>query len=194
MTEKSSLYATAIKRSYVWKGESDLAYNSFYLPSIGYGTPVTTLSQQECYDIQKPVVNAILPKMGIHRKAHRSVVFGTAQFGGLGLEHLSAYQGHNHLQYLMGHLRCNITTGKLVRSMMDYTQLECGFSGNVLEEDYERYSRVLLTENWITGILEHLHSCKSTLKITAEWKPLPNRKNDVVMMEALTETEEFTAT
>jgi hypothetical protein len=109
------------------------------------GSPATTLSQQECYDIQKLVFNAILPKMGISRKAHRSVVFGTAQFGGLGLEHLAAYQGHNRLQYLMGHLRCNSTTGKLMRSMIDYTQLECGCSGNVLEEDYKRYSRVLLT-------------------------------------------------
>jgi hypothetical protein len=168
MTEKASLYATAIKRSSVWKGESGLAYNSFYLPSIGYGTPVTTLSQQECYDIQKPVINAILPKMGIGRKAHPSVVFDTAQFGGLGLEHLAAYQGKNRLQYLMGHLRCNITTGKLMRSILDYTQLECGCSGNALEEDYERYSRVLLMENWLTGIWEHLHSCKSTMKITAE--------------------------
>jgi hypothetical protein len=46
--EKATLYATAITRSSVWKGESGLAYNSFYLPSIGYGTPATTLSQQEC--------------------------------------------------------------------------------------------------------------------------------------------------
>jgi hypothetical protein len=124
--------------------------------------------------------------MGISRKAHQSVVFGTAKFGGLGLEHLAAYQGHNRLQYLIGHLRCNSTTGKLMRSMLDYTHLECGCSGNVLEEDYERYSQVMLKENWITGIWEHLHSCKSTLTITAEWKPLPNLKNDVVTMEALT--------
>jgi hypothetical protein len=94
----------------------------------------------------------------------------------------------------MGHLRCNSTTGKLMRLMLDYTQLECDCSGNVLEEDYERYSQVLLTENWITGIWEHLHLCKSTLKVTAEWKPLPNRKNDFAIMESLTETEEFTAT
>jgi hypothetical protein len=52
MKEKASLYATAITRSSVWKGESGLAYNSFYLPSIGYGTPATTLSQQEYYDIK----------------------------------------------------------------------------------------------------------------------------------------------
>jgi hypothetical protein len=53
MTEKESLYATAIKCSSVWKGESGLAYNSFYLPSIGHGTLATTISQKECYDIQK---------------------------------------------------------------------------------------------------------------------------------------------
>jgi hypothetical protein len=132
--------------------------------------------------------------MGISRKAHRSVVFGMAQFGGLGLKNLAAYQGHNHLQYLIGHLCCNSTPCKLMRLMLYYTQLECGWSGNVLEEDYERYSRVLMTDNWIIGIWEHRQSCKSTLKITAEWKPLPNRNNDIIMMEALTETEEFTAT
>jgi hypothetical protein len=104
MTEKSSLYATAIQRSSIWKGEYELAYNSFYLPSIGYGTPATTLTQQECYNIQKPVVNAIFQKMGISRKDHISIVFGKAQFCRLGLKHLAAYQGHSRLQYLMGQL------------------------------------------------------------------------------------------
>jgi hypothetical protein len=132
------------------------------------------MTQQECYNIQKPVVNVILPEMGISRKAHRSVVFGTAQYGGLGLEHLAAYKGHSRLQYLMGHIRCNITTGKLMRSMLDYTQLKCGCTGNALEQDPGRYSRVRMTENWITGIWEHLHSCNLTLKITATWKPLSN--------------------
>jgi hypothetical protein len=83
--------------------------------------------------------------MGISRKAHRSVVFDTTQFGGLGLEHIASYQGQNRLQYLMGHLRCNSTTGKLMRSMLDNTQLECGCLGNVLEQYYGRYSRVLMT-------------------------------------------------
>jgi hypothetical protein len=73
--------------------------------------------------------------MGIRRKANQSFVSYTAQFGGLFFEHLAVYQGHNRLQYFMGHLRCNSTTGKLMRSMLDYTQLECGCSGNLLEED-----------------------------------------------------------
>jgi hypothetical protein len=95
------------------------------------------------------------------------------------MDHLAAYQGHSRLQYLMGHLRCNSTTRKLMRSILDYTQLECSCTGNVLEQDYGRYSRVLMTENWIIGIWEHLHSCKSTLTITVKWEPLPNLKNDI---------------
>jgi hypothetical protein len=57
-----------------------MAYNSFYMPSLGYGTPATTLTQKECEEIQRPAVNAILPKMGIARSALRAVVFGTSQF------------------------------------------------------------------------------------------------------------------
>jgi hypothetical protein len=81
MSEKSSLYATDIQCRSVWKGEYGLAYNSFYLPSLGYGTPAQKLTQQECYNIQKPVVNAILPKIGISRKAPRGFIFGKAQYG-----------------------------------------------------------------------------------------------------------------
>jgi hypothetical protein len=51
----------------------------------------------------------------------------------------------------------DIITGKLMRSMLDYTQLECGCTGNVLEQDYGRHSGATLTENWITMIWEHLH-------------------------------------
>jgi hypothetical protein len=91
-------------------------------------------------------------KMGVSSKAHMSVVFGTAQYGGLGLEHLAAYQGHSHLQYLTGHPRCNSTTGKLMCSMLDYIQLECGCRVNVLEQDYGRYYSVMMTENLITAI------------------------------------------
>jgi hypothetical protein len=108
--------------------------------------------------------------MGISRKAHRSVVFATAQYGGLGQEHLAAYQGHIRLQYQMGHLHCNITTANLMRSMLDDTPLEYGCTGNVLEQDYERHSSIIMTEKWITAIWEHLHWYNSTFKITSKWK------------------------
>jgi hypothetical protein len=81
----------------------------------------------------------------------------------------------------------------IMRSMLNYTQLECGCTVNVLEQDYGRYAGVIMTENWITVIWEHLHSCSSTLKITAKWKPQPNRQIHTAVMGALTETGDFSA-
>jgi hypothetical protein len=62
MSEKALIFGEAIMGSSLWRSESAVAYNSFYLPSMGYGMCTTTLSLQECEDIQRPVINAILPK------------------------------------------------------------------------------------------------------------------------------------
>jgi hypothetical protein len=80
----------------------------------------------ECKEIQKPPVNAILPKMGINRNTKREVVFGTTKYGGLGLAHLVAVQGYGQLQYLLGHFMSDDTSGTLYRILMEFTQLECG--------------------------------------------------------------------
>jgi hypothetical protein len=111
----------------MWRGGSGMAYNTFYMPSLGYGTPALTLTKQDCEEIHKPVVNAILPKMGIARSAPRAVIFGTTQFGGMGLTHLAAMQGHTRLQYILGHLRCGDARGRLMQMLLEYTQLECAF-------------------------------------------------------------------
>jgi hypothetical protein len=77
MKEKAILSAEAIMSSTMWRDEIGMAYNSFYMPSLGYGTPATTLTKQDCEEIQKPVVNAILPNMGVARSTLRAVIFGT---------------------------------------------------------------------------------------------------------------------
>jgi hypothetical protein len=56
--------------------------------------PETTLSYKECEDFQRAVVAAILPKMGIIRNAARKVVFGSAKYCGLGLDHLTTIQNY----------------------------------------------------------------------------------------------------
>jgi hypothetical protein len=75
MKEKTILFGEAIRSSTIWRGEIGMAYNAFYM---GYGPPATTLTKQDCEEIQKPIVNAILPKMGIVRSVLRAVIFGTA--------------------------------------------------------------------------------------------------------------------
>jgi hypothetical protein len=84
-----------------------------------YGTPATTLSYKECEDNQRAVIAAILPKMVIVRNAAQKFVFGTAKYGGLGLDHLATIQNYLRLQYLIGHIRSESITSKLIRQQLD---------------------------------------------------------------------------
>jgi hypothetical protein len=192
MKEKNILFGEAIRSSTMWRGESGMAYNAFYIPSLGYGTPATTLSKKDCEEIQRPVVNTILPKMGIARTAPRAIVFGTAQYGGLGLTHFSALQGHTRLQYLLDHLRCGNATGRLMQMLLEYTQLECGCRGNPLAQDYNNYSAFLINTNWIMEVWQHLHTCKEKVEIDGLWQPTENRVHDIVIMESLIASGRFT--
>jgi hypothetical protein len=161
MKEKTISYGKAIQSSTLWRVESSMAYNAFYMPSMGYGTPATTVSMKDCEEIQRLVVNAILPKMGIAWTAPRAVVFGTAKYRGLRLTHLAALQGHTRIQYLLGHLRCDDTTGRFMQILLEYTQLEYGCRGNPLAQEYNNYSAHLINTNWTTEVWEHLQMCKS---------------------------------
>jgi hypothetical protein len=192
MKEKAILFGEAIRSSTIWRGESGMAYNAFYMPSVGYGNPATTLTKKDCEEIQRPVVNAILPKMGIVRTAPISVVFGTAQFGGLGLTHLAALQCHTRLQYLLGHISCGDATGRLMQMLLKYTQLECGCRGNPFVQDCSNYSALLINTNWITEVWEHLQTCKANTEIECLWQPTENRVHDIVIMESLLASGRFT--
>jgi hypothetical protein len=192
MMDKIRLYSDAVDSSKLWKSESSLAYNSFYMKSIGYGTPETSLSYQECNNMQKPVVNSILPKMGFNRKAARAVVFGTSQHGGLGLDHLATVQLYGQLQYLIRSIRCNDTTGQLARMMLEFAKLECGCMGTVFEQDYERYHRTIIDKNWITEIWYHLQLYDSKIQTNGLWTPKPGREGDTSIMERTTAPGIFT--
>jgi hypothetical protein len=191
MRKKAEAYGEAIRGSILKRGENSTAYNCFYMPSIAYGTPVTTLTFKECDDLQKLVVNAILPKMGITSKSPIAVVFGTPGYGGIGRDHLAVVQSHGQLQYLPGHLRCRDTTGQLIRMIMEFTQMECGCTGNVFEQSYKQYVGAIIDEKWITSIWAHLERCEATVKIRGLWKPKYGRENDNTIMETITASGSF---
>jgi hypothetical protein len=135
-----------------------MAYGAYYSPSLAYDTPATILSYKECEDVQRALIAAIQPKVGITHNAARKVMFGTAKYGGLGIDHLATIQNYSRLQYLIGHIRSKSITSKIIHQQLDYTQLKIGCSAQVLGQDFTRYSQAILCPNWITEIWESLHA------------------------------------
>jgi hypothetical protein len=161
MKSKAKQYSETIISSSLRQWEVSLAYNLFYMASFSYGT-----AAQGCEEIQRPVVNAILPKKGVNRNTSMHMVSGTCKYGGLGLDHLAAVQGFTQIQYLIGSLRTHDTTGDLYQILPEYTQLECGTTIPILEAYFSRYEQIILTKNWFTECWISLSLCKSTVKIS----------------------------
>jgi hypothetical protein len=156
------------------------------MASLSYVTAATSLNLKECEDMQRPVVNAILPKMGVHRNSPRNVVFSTCKYGRLGLDHLTAVQGLGQLQYLIGSLRTQDTTGDLYQIILKYTQLECRTATPILEADFPRYEQKLMTKNWIMECWRYLSLCNSSVMISGLWSPTKGRVRDMALMEEFT--------
>jgi hypothetical protein len=123
--------------------------------------------------------------MGINRKAARAVVLGKSQHGGLGLDHLATVHLYGQLQYLLGIIRCNDTTGQLARMMLEFAKLECGCIGDVLEQDYERYHGTIIDKIWITEIWSHLQLYDAKIQINRLWTPKPGSEGDTSIMERI---------
>jgi hypothetical protein len=75
--------------------------------------------------------------------------------------------------------------------MMEFTQMECGCTGNVLEQSYKQYAGAIIDENWITVIWAHLERCEATVKITGLWKPTHGREKNSAIMETITASGRF---
>jgi hypothetical protein len=178
MMKKGLDYATAMTNITLQCVECSMAYGAYYMPSLAYGTPETTLSYKECEDVQRAVAAVVLPKMGSVRNAASKVVFGSAKYCGLGLE-------HSRLKYLIGHIRSKSITTKIIRQQLYYTQLEIGCPYQVLVQD-KQYSQAILCPNWSTEIWESLHTCKASVAINSDWIQQPARIGDITIMEELT--------
>jgi hypothetical protein len=68
-------------------------WTTMLLPSITFGLGLTFMDQDQLDTIQKPMMNAILPKMGYSSKTCRDVVFGPRKHLGIGARDLATERG-----------------------------------------------------------------------------------------------------
>jgi hypothetical protein len=135
------------------------------------------------HNYRKTIVNAIMPNRGFNRKAPHAIVFGTSTYGGFELDHLVAVQGFGWIQYLMGHLRYQDGTGKLMQIIIEFTQVECGSLEPIFTLDYDKYMTTILTRNWATEIWAYLCLCKGKVNISGTWKSEKQLEGDQALME-----------
>ena len=92
LLKKSHKYAKALRACPLTRTEALVAYFTCYLPSITYALPACTIPAETLYNIDSPVILAVLSKMGFNRKLPPEVVYSPQHFGGIGLRDLYCKQ------------------------------------------------------------------------------------------------------
>ena len=85
--------------------DSWVIYESRYRAIIRYPLPVTLFTESQCMAIQRPFIDAILPKIGINRKTPRTIIYGPKTYGGLEMMDLRVEQVSTQIETTRGHMR-----------------------------------------------------------------------------------------
>ena len=145
---------------------------------------VTLFSTEECDNIQKPFIHALLPKMGMNCHIKRDIVYGPLYFEGRGLCDLQLEQPACAWLANLGHIRQLDTAGQgLLVTLVDHQvymgSTELFFNLNPAVYTYgPSYTR--WTYMWTAMRLYNVRVAVSHM-----WKPQLTNAQDVNIMDAV---------
>ena len=169
--------------------DSWVIYESRYRAIIRYPLPVTLFTMNQCMTIQRPFIDAILPKIGLNRKTPRVIVYGPKSLGGLEMMDLRVEQIAINFDTTRGHMRRLDRAGKGLFITAHDMQVILGrsepfFLLNPNDHDY-------LVENtrWMY-MWQQTHKLELKLDIHNFWTPVMRTTRDRNIMDtAINDTQ-----
>ena len=125
-----------------------------------------------------------MPKVGLNRNFPTAVFQGSAEYGGLAHPPLYTLKGYKQIQLLMGTIRKEDGTGKMMKASLAYEQQESGYVTPILHTisttKYQRWAEATR----VGTIKTFLHKMNAELHIEGQWCPTLQQENDVSLMES----------
>jgi hypothetical protein len=126
--------------------------------------PVLSLTKTQCTYIQAPSVQALLSKLHLNRSTSHAIIYGPSSYAGLALPDLYTSQGIYQLRLLLGHLRLQDKTAKLILIDISYLQLQAGSSTLFFNLNHQLYGKYV-EQGWLVSIWQFLYKTKIKLHI-----------------------------
>ena len=148
-----------------------------------YPPAVTQFTQKQCDSISSPVLRACLSQMGYNSNMPREVVYGPSVLGGIGIHDLYIERGIKQITTLVGHVRQQSDTGRMMINQLEWCQVQAGTAISLLEAptipiDY-------IEDCWIMCIRDFLATYKMQIEIIQKARTCIQCENDEFIMDAL---------
>ena len=177
-------WAKRVRTSGLSGSQRLLAYNGYLVPSLAYRLATSSLTFQQCKELQTLIDPILLHAYGLQRNLPKIVLFSTTSKAGLGITHVYHLQGLEKIKLFLMHLRRNDTTGNLLHIAMENIKLELGIDEFFMTLDYYSYCH-FTTANWVTHLWQYLCDCNATITPTKVKKYKYPRESDRFFMQLI---------
>jgi hypothetical protein len=170
LKEKALEYSLKIYAAPMSKETTLWSYLLYLLPKLTFSLMATMLTEDQCNKIQSPTLMAALPKLHFNRHTERSIIHGPLLHGGLNLPHLYTIQGISQLKFLIGHLRAQDKTFKLIIISHGYLQLLVRTQSKFLNSPYQIYSW-WACHSWFVSLWQLMDKAQVKTHTADAWLP-----------------------
>ena len=183
--DQSRELALKIAGSALPRETARIGYYMMVRPKLEYPLAVTQFTQLECDQITSPVIRACLSKMGYNCNSPKEVVYGPRELFGFGMHDYYIEQGIKQLTALVGHIRQDSETGRLMRIELQWCQVQAGTAKHLLGDPQDSIDYIETC--WIMCIRDFLRTYG--LKVDFSATPLPKTQcvSDEFIMDAIRE-------
>jgi hypothetical protein len=150
---------------------------------LEYPLAVTQFTQSQCNHITAPVIRACLSKMGYNCNSLKEVVYGPSELFGYGMHDYYIEQGIRQLTALVGHIRQDSETGRLMRIELQWCQVQSGTSKHLLGNPTDQIDYIETC--WIMSIRDFLRTYGPRIEFTKTPIPVVQCNHDEFLMDAL---------
>jgi hypothetical protein len=185
MQERCEKMKKLIKTANLPPKEMETCLYSIVLPTLKYGQAAMSIPKETILNVQKPLINMILPRIGYNRHIPRALVYASKKYGGLEIPNLYTEQGIAQIKYILGALRSNCEASNLITGLMETYNISTG----TLSHPFQRKTIIQYVESkWINSIIIFLTSIKGKITINNYTGFQKLRINDEAIMEAAMKT------
>jgi len=182
MLDRAQEWAALIRTGHLPRHLTWQSLNTAILKTLTFPLPSTTLTQEQCKQIMRPIIRAGLSGSGTMNSLPRILVNAPIMYHGYALPELYVEQGILHIQKIMKFCNSKALTGELLRCSVEQHKLELGLPGPFFTNDYKLLGH-LATATWVKHTWKFLSQHNIQLLDTTADIP-PRCANDTPLMQA----------
>ena len=180
LRKKANSFALRLMSPKLTAEDVRIFHRAIYVPSMRYGLAAVAIDEEELGSVQSRILQSILKKLNVQSTPPTSIRHGPCKYGGLELYDFRTEAGIEALKFFRDAIYANSETGKLLRLMMQYSQLEAGIGPLLLEQPDMHLS--YLTPTWILSLRQYLLCHNMTVTVSDSYTiPLQGPNDEYIM-------------